>query len=643
MYLTNHSNSTQTITRHIFAQNEILNFLLNLFQESFDYIMVVTSSNVFSVACLLCQSQFGSQSNLDFHIKSQHLGQFLCAKCPSFSSFIKSRLIRHLSLSHDGATLKDNVIIDKPSVAESPSLIKKDLLTSAAVTSKVTPKEKTEIAMETTNSTGSIQTLMKQLPTSVTLTFTKSDEKAQSSLNPPTNNPSTSPTVFSPQVLKLEKEHWSIGPKSSIKSGPMQRLGTSGPRYRHTGTGQSQQTWNKSSPQSIQKRSPHFLPKKVNPASIRGQVTSSILNNGLKQEQLNASQDEDNFRFGCDQCWFAAETRQELVQHEKEKHVEQEVTSAMEEMSVAVDDDSSFNSIHYQEKDSVMDDVSIEESPAAILLQDMKCNDTPAPKINSAEASQDNKTQAESFHDQKEEDMEIKENNDNMETVDNIKHFLDSFKSQSSVNVVDPKSTSLQTAVADDTLAEKEKEKIQSDLTGAEPVDASDFKTAVNEVDSTQSDLPVLQGNTEKETIPAEQVELTVVKPVNPDVTNETAASLNIPSEDKSIDYSAIQESHSKTTMDDISPVDTDKDIQAAAEKGVALMDSIQNEEKCKTTSIENPNPIEKDANKPTALNQKDIEYVTLEMLQSSFQDEMEMWDPLEANNLDNSETYNDF
>ena len=72
-------------------------------------------------------------------------------------------------------------------------------------------------------------------------------------------------------------------------------------------------------------------------------------------------------------------------------------------------------------------------------------------------------------------------------------------------------------------------------------------------------------------------------------------------------------------------------------------MDSILNEEKCKTTSIENPNPLEKDANKPTELNQKDIEYVTLEMLQSSFQDEMEMWDPLEANNLDNSETYNDF
>ena len=150
-----------------------------------------------------------------------------------------------------------------------------------------------------------------------------------------------------------------------------------------------------------------------------------------------------------------------------------------------------------------------------------------------------------------------------------------------------------------------------------------------------------MQGNTEKENIAAEQVKTTVVKPVKPDATNESSASLNKASEDKSMDSSAFQESGSKTAVDATLPVDTDKDLQVTSEK--AVRDSLQKDEKSQTTSIENSYPLEKDANKPTELNQKETEFVTLEMLQSSFQDEMEMWDPLEANNLDNSATYNDF
>ena len=59
--------------------------------------MVIDSINT---NCVLCDKIFGSQSNLDFHIKTIHLRMLVCSKCPNFSTLIKIRMERHYRNVH---------------------------------------------------------------------------------------------------------------------------------------------------------------------------------------------------------------------------------------------------------------------------------------------------------------------------------------------------------------------------------------------------------------------------------------------------------------------------------------------------------------------------------------------------------------
>ena len=72
------------------------------------------------------------------------------------------------------------------------------------------------------------------------------------------------------------------------------------------------------------------LPNASNFKDEKSQNNVSIVKaSELKEEQTKPSDskfdnenddDEDNFRFGCDQCWFAAETEAQLSEHVKAKH-----------------------------------------------------------------------------------------------------------------------------------------------------------------------------------------------------------------------------------------------------------------------------------------------------------------------------------
>ena len=59
--------------------------------------MAIDSSNT---NCVLCDKIFGSQSNLDFHIKTIHLRMLVCSKCPNYSTLIKIRMERHYRNVH---------------------------------------------------------------------------------------------------------------------------------------------------------------------------------------------------------------------------------------------------------------------------------------------------------------------------------------------------------------------------------------------------------------------------------------------------------------------------------------------------------------------------------------------------------------
>ena len=63
--------------------------------------------------CLLCRENMGSPLNLELHVKTVHLGMFVCTKCPKFSTLIKMRLIRHNRKVHNKDENKTGSTIGK--------------------------------------------------------------------------------------------------------------------------------------------------------------------------------------------------------------------------------------------------------------------------------------------------------------------------------------------------------------------------------------------------------------------------------------------------------------------------------------------------------------------------------------------------
>jgi hypothetical protein len=61
-----------------------------------------------------------------------------------------------------------------------------------------------------------------------------------------------------------------------------------------------------------------IVPNVLDVSTVKASETTRIVFTGFNDNQDN--DDEDDFRFGCDQCWFAAETEVQLSEHVLAKH-----------------------------------------------------------------------------------------------------------------------------------------------------------------------------------------------------------------------------------------------------------------------------------------------------------------------------------
>jgi hypothetical protein len=61
-------------------------------------------------------------------------------------------------------------------------------------------------------------------------------------------------------------------------------------------------------------------------STVKASENTRVVFTGFNDNQDN--DDEDNFRFGCDQCWFAAETEVQLSEHVQAKHLIVELTES---------------------------------------------------------------------------------------------------------------------------------------------------------------------------------------------------------------------------------------------------------------------------------------------------------------------------